>query len=198
MTSHTNRTFRSQFHSIQTASAPEPFWERHRHLPTASQRSLKRQAARRAKQGPPSSSSTTTFSVLPSANNHHLMDINMRGILCLQPACTCFLPESLLPASANLVPTTASGILWYVINMISSPCPALNATMCLPPHLPFLLQIPRHRPRPRHLLPHHQPRIQHRRPCPRRCLQQPTPTHAEPPHSLNNMTIPQCRPLALR
>jgi hypothetical protein len=28
-------------HSIQTASVPEPFWEGHRHLPTASQQSLK-------------------------------------------------------------------------------------------------------------------------------------------------------------
>ncbi|KAJ7351158.1 hypothetical protein DFH08DRAFT_992323 [Mycena albidolilacea] len=111
----------------------------------------------------------------------------------------CNLPvlaSSLLPASASLAPTTASGIPRYIIDVISSPRPALNTTVpptarALPPAITL--------PPPVTMPPATTPPAAHTASMipPWTGLQRPTLAHTEPPHSLYNMTVPHCHPLAL-
>ncbi|KAJ7351251.1 hypothetical protein DFH08DRAFT_805987 [Mycena albidolilacea] len=117
---------------------------------------------------------------MPLFHNHHLMDINTWGILCPQPACTCFLPAACQSSLAP--PTTASDILRYIINAISLPHPVLNAIM--PPAAPALpsadaLLPPATAQQPATAATHTTSTT-----LPGQRLQRPAPTHTEPPHSL--------------
>jgi hypothetical protein len=100
-------------HSIQTASALDPFWERYRPPPTASQRSLKLKPEARA------------TSAIPTLYNAPVQQPpahgRQRAGRCL-PGTPVLVP-SLLPVSANLALTTVSGTL----NAFYSPRPSLNA-----------------------------------------------------------------------
>ncbi|KAJ7788743.1 hypothetical protein B0H14DRAFT_3575898, partial [Mycena olivaceomarginata] len=98
-----------QLHSIQTASAPEPFWEGHRPLPTASQRSLKREAELRhtPNKCPPS------LFLLPATPPHDTRSTTTSSWTSTRGALPASNPpvrlSSLLTASASLAPTAASG-----------------------------------------------------------------------------------------